>query len=169
MGGLVLQLLLASLTCTSLYAAYDGSLFAWHPILMTLSVATSFSAANVMRSRGMKSQVVHSTLNMIAVWCMVGGMVVMWRVKEEKGRPHWWTPTASLHARLGASVAACYILMAAFSLQVFPILKTTAKSLRRWGPSHRDAGRLLGVLAGGALLTAGRSLVVCPTPIVLSF
>lgn len=82
---LVLQLLLASLASTSLYAAYDGSLFAWHPILMTLAMASSFSAANAMRSMGMKWHAVHSTLQMVAVWCMVGGMVVMWRVKEEKG------------------------------------------------------------------------------------
>jgi hypothetical protein len=82
---LVLELLLASLTGTSMYAAYDGSLFAWHPILMTLSIAVSFSAANVMKTKGVKWHAVHSTLQMVAVWCMVGGVVVMWRVKEEKG------------------------------------------------------------------------------------
>jgi hypothetical protein len=27
----------------------------------------------------------HSFLQMVAVWCMVGGVVVMYRVKEEKG------------------------------------------------------------------------------------
>ena len=146
-------LLLVSLTATSVYAAYDGSLFAWHPILMTLSVATSFTAANVMKSKGMKWHAVHSTLQMLATWCMVGGMVVMWRVKEEKGRPHWWTSSASLHARLGVSAAASYVLLAGFSLNVLPVVKVKARDLRRWGPSHRDAGRLLGVLAGAAMLT----------------
>lgn len=71
----------------------------------------------------------------------------------DAGRPHWWTPSASLHARLGASAAACYVLLAGFSLQTLPIVKITTKDLKRWGPSHRDTGRLLGVLMGAAMLT----------------
>jgi|AntAceMinimDraft_5_1070358.scaffolds.fasta_scaffold17793_1 hypothetical protein len=36
--------------------------------------------------------------------------------------------------------------MAGGSIVTLPVVKLTAKDLRRWGPSHRDLGRLLGIL-----------------------
>ena len=81
-----LQALLFTLTATAVLAAYDGSLFAWHPILMTLAFPLfSFSAANVMRSRGLGAHSRHVWLQMGAGVCAVGGVVVMYRVKESKG------------------------------------------------------------------------------------
>jgi hypothetical protein len=60
-----LQALLFTLTATAVLAAYDGSLFAWHPILMTLAFPLlSFSAANVMRSRGLGAHSTHVWLQM---------------------------------------------------------------------------------------------------------
>lgn len=44
------------------------------------------------------------------------------------GRPHWWTPSASLHARLGISAAACYFVMAGFSLKALPVVKIKSKA-----------------------------------------
>lgn len=80
-----LQLLVCALVATSVSAAYDGSLFSWHPILMSVSVAASLSAMNAMKAHGLRAHAAHSSLQMVAVWCMIGGLIVMYRVKEEKG------------------------------------------------------------------------------------
>ena len=48
---------------------------------------------------------------------------------------------------------ASYALLAGVSLRAFPVFKTKAAALRALGPSHRDAGRVLGMLVAAATVT----------------
>ena len=82
---LTAQALIVSLGITSAYAAWDGSLFAWHPTLMTLGLCASLSGSAWMKARGVRWHAFHSSLQMMAVYSMVGGAVVMYRVKELNG------------------------------------------------------------------------------------
>jgi len=48
----------------------------------------------------------HPTEN--PVWC--SHLLLMWTTLA-RGRPHWWTASASRHARLGAAAVILYVLM----------------------------------------------------------
>ena len=123
MEGWAVQGLIFCLTATSIYAAVtpETPLFAWHPVLMTLAFpCLSLSAVNAMRQRRLKAHNLHQLLQLAAMVCAIAGMVVMYFVKESKGKPHWWTAQASLHARLGAGAAIVFTLMALGSIVVLP-------------------------------------------------
>lgn len=122
------------------YRYYNGDFFSWHPVLFTLTVGAMTLSVHIQKSS--RSTYVHTALHLLALGASLGGFYVIYSLKAEKGKSHFWhasLETVSWHARLGG-VAVVLLALASLSglLQMFP--KAASRADAR---NHSVFGRFL--------------------------
>ena len=129
---------------------YDHSTFAYHPALLTAAFAGGFPLAIHSKTIGSKS-VVHGVLSSIAAAAAAYGMYVIYVLKEDGGRTHFYSvldPSVSWHAVIGALAVAGVVFQA-----TVPWIKGYAPMARSDANIHRTGGKIHIVLGAVALLT----------------
>ncbi len=104
----------------------------------------------------------HGLLNLGGLLALLASLVVMYRVKETHGRPHWWSAGASWHAASGAACVALLLLVSAGAVRAMP-LGCGLAAVARSGRGHKRAGRAL-LLALLAVVASGWSKLYADDP-----
>ena len=132
-----------------MWREYGGSTFAWHPTLLTCGFG-GLGLAGVSMKQSKVSTLVHGVVNTCAAACIVYGAWVIYVLKEDGGRPHFWSlSVASWHALVGGIAVAGVGLQAALSwFTIYPHAASRADAA-----NHKTMGIANLVLGAVALVT----------------
>lgn len=141
----------ATALATAMTFSGDPSFFKWHPVAF-IAAFVLLSANAVAAMKTARLLWLHFALQLLACGAIVAGYYVIWSIKEQFKRPHFWSLDASLHAWLGGAALCAYLLLSAASSLVMTPLHD---KLTRVGYAaiHRQWGLLFWLIACAALLT----------------
>jgi hypothetical protein len=152
---------------TLLTFAEDPTFFKWHPVAF-IAAFVLLSANAVAAMKWQRWLWVHSALQALASAAICFGFYVIWSLKEQFKRPHFWSTDASLHAWLGGAALSAYLLMSVLaSLFMSPLHDKRTRV--GYAAMHRQWGFLFWLVACAALLTGWNKNYALASPAWLGF
>lgn len=145
----------------------DPSFFKWHPVGF-LAAFLLFSANAVAAMKNGRFLWLHAVLQLLTALAVCGAFYVIFSIKEQFSRPHFWSPAASPHAWIGGVAVVGYLFLTLLATLVMSPLHS--KSARTsWAAIHRQWGLLLWIVACAALLTGWNKYHELSSPFFIAF
>jgi hypothetical protein len=157
----------ATAVATMLTFASDPSFFKWHPVGF-LAAFLLFSANAVAAMKNGRYLWIHFLLQLATAAAVAFAFYVIFSIKEQFTRPHFWSPQASPHAWVGGAAIVGYLAITLFAALLMSPLHDKSSRVA-WAALHRQWGLLFWLVACAALLTGWNKYHELQSPPFIAF